>query len=213
MFNDYPSIIYPLIDENNSISHYSIVDIMTRIKFAVSFTDFLKLTNDYTILDQETPEMISYKLYNTPHYHWTILFVNNIFDYVNDWVLSEDALYNACMRKYITESEMNKGKYLIDEFGIVLESRDGWYMDNNTWVAPSGNNGVNVLADFIQVHTSSEVGGPYNYNRYNTTTEIVSNYEWEKRLNESKREIKVLKPSIMPKFIEEFTAQLKKNKL
>ena len=48
--------------------------------------------DSYNIKTWDTPEKISYDLYGTTEYYWTILYVNDIFDMYFDWPMSDEEL-------------------------------------------------------------------------------------------------------------------------
>lgn len=54
----------------------------------------------YTIQDNETLDIISYKVYGNSYYHWVIMLVNGIYDYINDMPLNNSQLIDYCIEKY-----------------------------------------------------------------------------------------------------------------
>ena len=81
-----------------------ITDLTTRVVMNVGNAKTVKVMFDpYLINDTDTPEIISYFLYGTPFYHWTILYVNNITNMQTDWPLSAVQLNDFLKRKYTTE--------------------------------------------------------------------------------------------------------------
>lgn len=54
----------------------------------------------YTIKDGDLPHMISNKLYGTVDYWWTVLLVNNIYDFEEQWPRSQEALMDYIENKY-----------------------------------------------------------------------------------------------------------------
>lgn len=71
---------------------FSVSDIFSRVqRFSNTATEDL-LFVDYYVDDAETPEAISLKLYDTPLHNWTILYVNNITDMVNQWPRGTDEI-------------------------------------------------------------------------------------------------------------------------
>ena len=52
------------------------------------------------VKDSETPEMIAHKYYGNVTYHWTILLVNDIIDYYEDWPMSVQRFEEFVKEKY-----------------------------------------------------------------------------------------------------------------
>jgi hypothetical protein len=60
------------------------------------FLDLITIYDLYDIEDGETPDIISNKIYGKPTYHWLIMLVNQRFDYIKDWPMSEYELIRYC---------------------------------------------------------------------------------------------------------------------
>jgi hypothetical protein len=56
----------------------------------------------YVVVEGDTPEIVSYKFYGTPLYHWVVLIVNDIVNPREEWPLSENQLINKIALKYST---------------------------------------------------------------------------------------------------------------
>lgn len=54
----------------------------------------------YSIQDNESLDIISYKVYGNSYYHWVIMLVNDIYDYIDDMPLNREQLINFCEKKY-----------------------------------------------------------------------------------------------------------------
>lgn len=116
-FNNFKTLLYPFptIGEDKSDKSILIKDITTNIRFKKTFIENLPLTETYKIMDGDTPEIISEKLYGIPDYHWIIMLLNQRYDYVNDFPLSIRELDIMINNKYgnsansIRHFEDNKG--------------------------------------------------------------------------------------------------------
>lgn len=69
-----------------------IIDIFKKFIYIESFKNNIQYFNEYYIKEKETPELVSYRFYNTTDYWWIILSFNNIYDPFYDWPLSEEEL-------------------------------------------------------------------------------------------------------------------------
>lgn len=103
-FNNFKTLLYPFPTIGNDKSEKSILikDITTNIRFKKAFIESLPLTETYKIMDGDTPEIISEKLYGTPNYHWILMILNQRYDYINDFPLSNKELEIMISNKYGT---------------------------------------------------------------------------------------------------------------
>jgi hypothetical protein len=101
-FNNFKTLLYPFptIGEDKSEKSILIKDITTNIRFKKAFIESLPLTETYKIMDGDTPEIISEKLYGTPEYHWILMLLNQRYDYINDFPLSNRELEILIANKY-----------------------------------------------------------------------------------------------------------------
>ena len=102
-FKKFPKIDYDftIISDPTPIIT-NITDVTARVSLKISDTELDKLCDNYFINDRQTPEQISYLLYNSPFLHWTILYINNIINYYEEWPLTNQELTALCKRKYGT---------------------------------------------------------------------------------------------------------------
>ena len=91
---------FPLIISTVNDTTYLIRDFTRRIVLAENFQKMAVLLDDYFVLDGETPEMISYKLYDSATYHWVILNANNITDPREEWPVKNELVIEKIYLKY-----------------------------------------------------------------------------------------------------------------
>jgi len=100
-FDDFNKLAYDFkTGLNNSRELVVVKDITQNIRFRKEFLNSLLLYNAYTVIDGETPEIISEKLYGSPLYHWIIMLVNDRYDYINDFPLDGNKLSAMIKSKY-----------------------------------------------------------------------------------------------------------------
>lgn len=58
------------------------------------------LVEQYTIIENETPESLSYNYYGVVDYYWVIMLINNIKSRYFDWPMNNDELGNHITEKY-----------------------------------------------------------------------------------------------------------------
>lgn len=109
-FDNFNTLLYefPTIGSNKSSDSIFIKDITTNIRFKKEFIENLPLIETYKIVDGDTPEIISEKLYGTPDYHWILMLLNQRYDYINDFPLNGIALEFMIANKYGDSKDMIK---------------------------------------------------------------------------------------------------------
>ena len=98
-FANFPKIVYDF-DTSNGTDYKIVTDITQNIRVRKKILENITLYDYYDIAEGDTPEIISEKIYGTPYYHWVIMLVNQRYDYVNDFPLSQVELDNYLDQKY-----------------------------------------------------------------------------------------------------------------
>lgn len=157
-FKNFPNIIYDFDISGKDTALY-LKDITRNVRFRRDVLANITIYDEYDIVDNESPEKIAERLYGKPEYHWIIMLVNERYDYINDFPLSQYDLDKHIDKTY------GDLKYDVHHY----ENADGYIVSSDNLEASS-----------------------------------VSNYEYEERLNESKRRIKIVPQGIIEQIITEF---------
>lgn len=96
-FNRFPLLAY---SANNNAVVNIVSDVLRRVTVDKKTKENLVIFDEYDIQDGETPELVSYKFYDTTDYHWVILLVNDILDPRFGWPLTDEQLYTYTANKY-----------------------------------------------------------------------------------------------------------------
>jgi hypothetical protein len=110
-FANFPKIVYDF-DLSNGTDYRVVTDITRNVRVRKQILENITLYDYYDIAEGETPEIISEKIYGTPYYHWVIMLVNQRYDYVNDFPLSQLELDS-----YIDNKYGNK-KYHVHDYSV-----------------------------------------------------------------------------------------------
>ena len=88
-FNKLPEMLYnfQIGDKERMVI---VRDITANVRIVKAVLDSITLYDEYDVVDGETPEIVSEKIYGSPEYHWAIMIANLRFDYLNDWVMPYD---------------------------------------------------------------------------------------------------------------------------
>ena len=200
-FQELPNISQPtLLPRSNKVEDRVIVkNLFRRSKLRTDVDQAITAFNYYYIEDQQRPDVLAQELYGDSELDWIILTSNNITNVRDQWPLSHNDLYAYMLEKYGSESNMlgihhSETVKVVDEYNRVV-LKGGLEVD------------ANFTFTFIGAVTSStgsliRVQLTGNSNTINPVKSIT-NYDYETKLNEEKRRIRVLKPAYVGAFLSE----------
>ena len=167
---------FPLIPYDSAGDGISkdVTNIFRRVAVRAKVKTNTALFDTYDVKDGETPEMIADRLYDDSKLHWVILLFNEIHDRYHQWPMSTIQFED----------------YLNDKYGDNLSSIHHYEITQSS--GPTTGNGPDDYSHKIEV------------NETESGAESVSNYEYERREQDKKRQIKLLDPRYLPMFLEEF---------
>ena len=188
-FEELPNISYVslLPNQNRSDERIEVKNLFKRAKLRTDIDQSITAFDFYLIQDNERPDIVADKIYGNVELDWVILVTNNITSIRNQWPLSNNELYNYSLEKYISEENMMathhfETKEIKDKYGrILLEGK------------------LIVDQNFTFTYTKDD-----NTSETISPAQSVSNYDYEQRLNEDKRKIRILKPALLSAFITDF---------
>jgi hypothetical protein len=167
------------LKENKNISTYiEVKNLFKRGKLREDIFQDLTYFTKYKVIGDDRPDNVAYKVYGSQYYDWVVLLSNNIINYTNEWPLSEQSFTNYLYSKYINDATLNAVKYY-----ETLEIRDS----KNKLIVPAG---LEVPSDYSLKYIDSGTG------RLVTASSVkaVTNYEYEVKIDNDKRNIYLLKP-------------------
>jgi len=121
-FKNFPQIEFLVSPPGyrKAAQYVSVVDITVNIRFIKQLIDNITLFDYYNIQGNETIEHIAEKLYGSPHYNWVIMLLNNIYDYRNDYVMTEEVFERFIINKYgSVEEALNNIVFYRNDDGIT----------------------------------------------------------------------------------------------
>lgn len=247
-FAELPKIYYDF-NIGNTNKTIIIRDISACIRFQKDILSQITLYDDYDIKDGETPEILSEQIYGSPHYHWVIMLMNNVFDVINDWPLSSYQFQTYVDTKY---GHLNLGliHHYLNSDGFILDDVDEYYdlhtnfhsiqceMTFNSNVIKSvtpngfaelrpGNTNLQIsgigidgakIVKLLNIQDDSTLilTAPSTETIRSDITfvhiidpklnsSIVTNLDYETDLNDSKRRIKILHPTMLSSVVNQLT--------
>jgi len=126
LFKIHPKLTY---DE------YTIRDIFRRN--SITNKEQLSYLYKRILTDHDTPELLSYELYDDVDKHWVLLLFNDVVDPHFDWLLTENEVYRLAEEKYGVGNLDNVHHYVDDEDNIVWDDRSN---DPTTYLLTSVSN-------------------------------------------------------------------------
>lgn len=170
---------YPYVNYNNTKATHLLVEGDLVDRYMSDYRTFFS----YTVKDSERADQIAYRQYGDASYDWVVYLINNITDPYKDWVM-EDKQFIAYLEK----------KYGVPAYSLTGQVQYYYYTG-----LPSDTQGeINSYNYTITPTTYQLMGSPSGW-----TAKSVFDYESE--INESKRNIKLLRAS----YINDFTIQFK----
>ena len=174
--------------EGQSISDYTVVkNLFKRGQLRQDIFGDLTFFTKYKVIGDERPDNIAYDVYGDQNYDWVVMLSNNIMNLETEWPWSEQAF----------------NKYLLDKYGSyekIYETKD---YETNEITDSTGRlivrKGLVVPQDFSI--TFYDTGLQQMVTRGSTFP--VSNFEFENRINDAKRNIFLLKPIYLSVIIDD----------
>ena len=187
-FSKIPNLLYLKYTKNPYDGEWiTIKNIFSRIKLVDEIKGKITIFDDYIIEDGDRPDTISFDLYGDPGYDWTILLINNMVNFYEDWPKSKSALDEFVNYKYQNPEDVHHYETIEQTYNgnIILEE------------------GTKVPEQF-QFITPEGLTLPKSQSRV-----PIPNYNYEIDLNEKKREILLLKPNLIPQFNQLFIEKMR----
>ena len=155
-------------------------DILRRVKLRAGIRSGTFLFDNYDVKDGEKPEDVAFKWFGDAEYHWVILMTNNITDRYYQWPLTQPQFQ----------------EHLEDKYGAGNEDSVHHYEKTQD----SGKTSSSGPNDFsYKVECNSDDGDP----------DIITNRQYEQRLQDKYRAIRLLDPRYLNTFVEEFENLIK----
>ena len=155
-------------------------DILRRVKLRSGIKAGAFIFTEYDVRDGEKPEDVAVKWFGDPEYHWVILMTNNITDRYYQWPMTQPQFQN----------------FREDKYGIASIDSIHHYEITQT-SGRTTSNGPNDYSHLVECNSDEDGASP------------VTNREYEQRLQDKFRSIRLLDQRYLPTFVSEFEALIK----
>ena len=183
-FRELPNLEYQsfLSTSKGSDEYLLVKNVFRRVKLRDDLQNVFTIFNKYQIQEGARPDTVAEELYGSSQYDWVVLIGAGIINVRNEWPLSDRDIYRYSEQLYgndLNAVHHYETKEIKDSNGrLILPA--GKIVDS-TFTIPDPN---------ISIQTLNPVVG-------------ISNYEYEVRKNNKKRDIYVLKPAYLQQVIND----------
>ena len=167
--------------EGRSEGDYSIVkNFFKRVRLRDDIFQHLTFFTKFTVAGDDRPDNVANTVYDDPSLDWVILLSNNIVNVQSEWPLGQAAFNTYITEKYGDETTLYSGIHHYESREV--QANDG------TIIIPSGQRvSIGQSVSFFDEDSSQQI----------VRTDVampITNYAFEEKLNDEKRNIFVLKP-------------------
>ena len=183
-FRELPNLEYQsfLSSRKGSDEYLLVKNIFRRVKLRDDLQNVFTIFNKYQIQEGARPDTVAEELYGSSQYDWVVLIGAGIINVRNEWPLSDRDIYRYSEQLYgndLNDVHHYETKEVKDSRGrLILPA--GKIVDS-TFTIPNPN---------ITIQTLNPVVG-------------ISNYEYEVRKNNKKRDMYILKPAYLQQVIND----------
>jgi hypothetical protein len=177
-----------LPNAKNISDYIQVKNLFRRAKINPDLFQNINFFTQYKIIGDERPDNVAFKIYDDPYLDWLVLLANNIINVEEEWPLSQKSFYNFMISKYGSETAFNEIHHY--ETNQIKDS-------NGRTVLKSG---LEVQSTFTLTYFDSGL------NQVITNTNViasVTNYEYEDKIQDKKRNIYLVKPTYLNQILND----------
>lgn len=201
-FDKFPLVIYDINKSANRTPQYDLpVNIFVRLRVLTEKLNEVFHYYEYTIKEGETPEILAENLYGNPEAHWIVMMTNNIVDPLYDWPMGYDAYNKYIVNKYGSAATAATTVHHYEMIQILEDTSINQTITNKFFLSADAYT-ASTLPTEKGAPTVISINGQ-NVNVYEYKN-IVYCDTYEDDLNESKRQIKLIKPEYYTNIKTEF---------
>ena len=163
-------------------------NIWRRAEILREYKSSLAMFDEYIVQNGEKPEDIALKFYENPFYNWTLLVINDIVNFHEQWPRSTRQLQEYCSAKY--ENPTATKDYVTTEV----------------------KKGIDII-----VPAGKVVPSTFQITYYDGSTTVTANpvasrsfYQFEESVNAEKERIQLVKPEFIEDFVEAYLIRVQK---
>ena len=167
-------------DEKNISDYIEVKNLFKRGKLREDIFGNLSFFTKYSIIGDERPDNVAYNAYGEETLDWVVLLSNNILNIQTEWPMTQQVFDRFVLSKYRDYNTLYNGIH-------HYESREILNYIGNIVIPKGLEVDQNYSVSYYDFSTEQDV----------TVTNIaqpVTNYDYENKIQEDKRNIFILKP-------------------
>jgi hypothetical protein len=167
-------------DEKNISDYIEVKNLFKRGKLREDIFGNLSFFTKYSIIGDERPDNVAYNAYGEETLDWVVLLSNNILNIQTEWPMTQQVFDRFVLSKYGDYNTLYNGIH-------HYESREILNYIGNIVIPKGLEVDENYSVSYYDFSTEQDV----------TVTDIaqpVTNYDYENKIQEDKRNIFILKP-------------------
>ena len=183
MLQALPDLYYNFAKSAIDPKFFVAKNLWRRAEILKEYKNSLTLFDEYVVQNGERPEDIALKQYDNPFYNWTILVINDITNYHEQWPRS-----NRQLQEYVNSKYENPDA---TKHYVSIEVKD----DKNNIIVPAGK----VVPSNFQI--------AYWNGTVTVTANPVANqsyYQYEEEKNSKKEKIQLIRTEWIEDFVEKY---------
>ena len=182
-FSKVPNFEYVSRLPDAHISDYiTVKNLFKRGALEPDILENLALHTKYKIRGDDRPDNVAYDYYESSELDWLVLTCNNIVNVQTEWPMLQNDFDRYLLDKYGTYEKLNAAHH--------YETTEIKNVDGAT-ITPAG---LTVASYYAVTYYDAATG--QEVEKENTATE-VTNYEYESKIEDEKRNIYLLKPEYL----------------
>ena len=190
-FRQVPNFEYVSRLPDAKISDYSLVkNFFKKGQLRSDILENLAFFEKYKVRGDDRPDNVAYEIYGDSTLDWVILLANNVINVQTEWPLTQE----------------NFDNYLREKYGVGLTSEEDIYYNiyngihHYETIEVKNSRGVTIIPEGLEVPFNYALGQTY-YDYFeeveitiNNATTPITNYDYELKIEDEKRNIFILKP-------------------
>ena len=158
----------------------------------------LSFFTKYKVIGDERPDNVAYNFYGDETLDWIILLSNNILNIQSEWPLPQTTFDQVLLEKYGSYEELYSGIHhyetlpIVNSLGVTI--LPGGIKTTNTW--ETNGNFIKNGNSYYYEYYDSELSNFVTLSIEKVITS-VTNYEYESKIEDDKRNIFILKPQYL----------------
>lgn len=205
-FRKVPNLEYVNRLPNSKIGDYiEVKNLFKKGTLRKDIVDNLVFFERYKIKGNDRPDNVAYEFYDDSNLDWVVLLSNNIINIQTEWPLTQDSF----------------DRYLFDKYGLPTDSELDTYNRIYNEIHHYETTEVKNRSNVTILKAGLEVESDFSLTYYDDITETIvevnpvvgiTNYEYEEKIEDDKRNILLLKPRYLNVVIDDMDDIMKYKK-